>query len=102
MSNETITCQWFAMCDHEAIGTTKHPVLGDVAICERCATKFGLEVDSLPFCDDCREGRGFIDAPNHLDTGWCGDCFGGHVDDEMYDAVQDACERLDAILDAQS
>ena len=34
MSNETITCQWFAMCDHDAVGTTKHPVLGDVPIRE--------------------------------------------------------------------
>lgn len=52
----------------------------------------------LPFCDECREGRGFIH--DGVNSGWCGDCFGGHVDDEMYDAIREANEALDAIEDA--
>ena len=99
MSNDTITCQWFAMCDHDAVGTTKHPVLGDVPICERCADKLGLEVDSLPFCDECREHGGFIEAG--WDSGWCGDCFGGYPDsDEMHDVINGEHDAWNAILDA--
>lgn len=30
-------CQWFALCENEATGTTPHPVLGDVPTCPRCA-----------------------------------------------------------------
>ena len=40
-------CEWFAMCDHEAIGVVSHPVLGDVPICQRCADNMGL--DPQPF-----------------------------------------------------
>ena len=37
-------CQWFALCDHPAVGTAKHPTLGDVPICERCASKLKLTI----------------------------------------------------------
>lgn len=101
MSNDTITCQWFARCDHDAVGTTKHPVLGDVPICERCAGKFGLEVDSFPFCDECRAHGGFIEGASVYDSGWCGDCFGGYPDsDEMHDVINQEHDAWNALLDA--
>lgn len=34
---DTTTCQWFLMCDRPAVTTVKHPVLGDVPCCQRCA-----------------------------------------------------------------
>lgn len=36
---EAVTCQWFALCDHEATTTRPHPILGDVPICDRCDKK---------------------------------------------------------------
>ena len=59
-----------------------------------------LSTEDLPFCDECREGRGFIYGRGPMDSGWCGDCFGGYVDDEMYEAVAEACDTLDAIEEA--
>jgi hypothetical protein len=41
------TCAWFALCDHDAVGTVEHPVLGDVPICQRCADRFGMK--PVPF-----------------------------------------------------
>jgi hypothetical protein len=32
-------CQWFALCDHPATQTRKHPILGNVPICDRCEAK---------------------------------------------------------------
>lgn len=29
-------CQWFALCPNKATGTIRHPILGDVPICDRC------------------------------------------------------------------
>jgi hypothetical protein len=47
-------CEWFALCDHEAIARVPHPVLGSVPICQRCAERLDIE---LPVClehgDDC-------------------------------------------------
>lgn len=37
-------CAWYALCDHLAVGTTPHPILGNVPICERCADKHGLPI----------------------------------------------------------
>lgn len=34
-----VPCQWFALCDNDAITTRSHPALGDVPICTRCDTK---------------------------------------------------------------
>lgn len=42
--HDTQTCEWFALCTNDAVGTAKHPVLGQVPICQRCANKFDLEI----------------------------------------------------------
>lgn len=39
-------CEWYAMCANPAVGTTPHPVLGDVPICQRCADRHDLPVTS--------------------------------------------------------
>lgn len=36
---ETLTCQWYAMCANDATTTERHPILGDVPICQRCKDK---------------------------------------------------------------
>jgi hypothetical protein len=33
------TCQWFAGCHNVATTTRKHPILGNVPICDRCNKK---------------------------------------------------------------
>lgn len=42
-------CMWFVMCTRTAIGTTPHPILGLVAVCQRCADKMSLPV--TPFTE---------------------------------------------------
>jgi hypothetical protein len=37
-----MSCQWFALCDNSADGVVKHPVLGNVPTCRRCADKLDL------------------------------------------------------------
>ncbi len=37
-----VPCLWFALCDHPAIGTVSHPIIGEVPTCQRCADKLGL------------------------------------------------------------
>jgi hypothetical protein len=37
-------CEWYALCTNLAVGTTPHPILGDVPICERCAAKHELPI----------------------------------------------------------
>jgi len=32
----TVMCQWFALCNRPATGTTRHPALGNVPTCDRC------------------------------------------------------------------
>ena len=39
-------CKYFAMCDHDAIGTLPNPVLGPVPVCKRCANQVGA-VDKI-------------------------------------------------------
>lgn len=60
-------CQWFALCTNDAHGTVRHPILGNVPTCDRCARKLELTVDypeGLASCDNC----GFIDHDdNQLD-----------------------------------
>lgn len=40
-------CEWYALCRNVATGTTRHPILGDVPICDRCAKKHDLPVDAF-------------------------------------------------------
>lgn len=32
-------CKWFALCDRAAVMTLRHPILGQVPVCQRCADK---------------------------------------------------------------
>lgn len=41
---EAQLCEWYALCVRPAAGTTPHPILGDVPICEKCAAKHGLPI----------------------------------------------------------
>lgn len=34
-----LTCEWFALCDREALTLMPHPVLGAVPICGPCRSK---------------------------------------------------------------
>lgn len=36
MSAMQTYCEWFALCDRAATGTTPHPILGAVPTCDRC------------------------------------------------------------------
>lgn len=59
-------CQWYALCTREAAGTTPHPILGDVPICQRCADKHRLPVvaDHAEDCPGCEgAGRVFLADP---------------------------------------
>lgn len=35
-------CEYFALCTNDADGYVKHPILGLVPTCQRCADKFDL------------------------------------------------------------
>ena len=50
------TCEWFALCRNESVGTVPHPVLGDVPICQRCADKMELTDRLRPWPNPCRNG----------------------------------------------
>lgn len=32
-------CEWFALCTNDATKMRKHPILGNVPICDRCDAK---------------------------------------------------------------
>lgn len=36
--DDPLLCQWFALCQRHETATEPHPVLGDVPICDECAT----------------------------------------------------------------
>lgn len=36
-----LACEFFALCDRSADGFTKHPILGTVPTCRRCADHVG-------------------------------------------------------------
>lgn len=39
-------CEWFLLCDNQAVGTVAHPILGSVPTCQRCANKLGLTFEA--------------------------------------------------------
>ncbi len=39
-----IDCRYFALCDRSADGIVRHPILGDVPTCRRCAERVGAEL----------------------------------------------------------
>lgn len=41
-------CEWYALCANLAVGTTPHPILGPVPICDRCAQRHNLPVTLTP------------------------------------------------------
>ena len=41
-------CAWHGGCNHQAEGTTSHPVLGAVAICSECACTDHVDVTPFP------------------------------------------------------
>lgn len=51
-------CEWYALCMNAAVGTSKHPILGDVPICSRCAIKHELKVDVWHTPDEWSEIKG--------------------------------------------
>lgn len=42
--NGEVLCGWFALCENVADGYVEHPALGPVPTCERCATRFDLDL----------------------------------------------------------
>lgn len=42
-----VQCEWFVMCDQEAAGAVRHPVLGAVPTCQWCADKLGLTLEPM-------------------------------------------------------
>lgn len=44
-------CQWFAMCDNEAVGVSRGPVgngeFAMVPICQRCADRVGITPEAV-------------------------------------------------------
>lgn len=44
-----LMCHWFAACPNQAVQTLRHPVLGEVPICQRCLDWYNrVEYDPLP------------------------------------------------------
>ena len=35
-------CEWFLLCDNTTTRAAKHPILGQVPVCDRCARHVGL------------------------------------------------------------
>ena len=50
-------CEWFALCDHPAVGTIDHPALGAVPVCRRCIDRLDMGDDVRPYLE------GSTDAP---------------------------------------
>jgi hypothetical protein len=42
-SEASLTCEWFAMCDNDAIEMVLHPILGQMPVCNPCIKKMELE-----------------------------------------------------------
>jgi len=65
-----LVCSWFALCENAATAAAQGPIgdgeFGMVPICDRCATKLGVETEpySLEFVDFCpyHDGAEFDDG----------------------------------------
>jgi hypothetical protein len=53
----SVACEWFALCDRAADGLRRHPILGAVPICDRCAERIGE-----PITDEQREALATVES----------------------------------------
>lgn len=42
--DSSVECAWYALCTNASTGTVKHPILGAVPTCDRCADKHDLDL----------------------------------------------------------
>ncbi len=61
-------CEWYLLCDHDAVGTTPHPVLGDVPICQRCADKHDLPVEGITMTITYELSHPQLSHPLYMDS----------------------------------
>ena len=47
-----VSCEWFALCDHEAVWLVEHPALGEVPTCERCCKRFDMYNRARPIREE--------------------------------------------------
>lgn len=59
------TCEWFAKCDRPAAGTVRHPVLGSVPTCVRCATRMELSFEGATIQRDPETDRWVLRQDGH-------------------------------------
>ena len=45
----TTICEYYALCTNQTDRGTRHPVLGEVPTCQRCADKHDLTTHPLAF-----------------------------------------------------
>jgi hypothetical protein len=69
-------CKWYLLCTNPADGVVKHPILGNVPTCTRCAEKHDLEL--MVVCPDCgnvkmaASWQSDVDPGERTVTGDCG------------------------------
>lgn len=43
----TTPCEWMVLCFNPTANAANHPIIGLVPVCDRCATRFELEVVAM-------------------------------------------------------